>query len=112
MAVYTNKKHSKKGEKMNRDLDWALVKTIQSDTNEAVVAMERSTTDVVGGSLLAENAGAALVVASWSPAGWIGSGGANPASAVAATIGAAIGNGPVMSAVDAYPVDMEAALVV
>ena len=38
-----------------------LVRTIQSDTNEAVVAMERSTTDVVGGSLLAENAGAALV---------------------------------------------------
>ncbi len=38
-----------------------LVSTIQSDTNEAVVAMERSTTDVVGGSLLAENAGAALV---------------------------------------------------
>jgi len=38
----------------------ALVKTIQSDTNEAVVSMERSTTDVVGGALLAENAGAAL----------------------------------------------------
>ncbi len=38
-----------------------LVSTIQSDTNEAVIAMERSTTDVVGGSLLAENAGAALV---------------------------------------------------
>lgn len=38
-----------------------LVSTIQSDTNEAVVAMERSTTDVVGGSLLAQNAGAALV---------------------------------------------------
>ncbi len=38
-----------------------LVSTIQSDTNEAVVAMERSTTDVVGGSLLAENAGAALI---------------------------------------------------
>ena len=37
-----------------------LVRTIQSDTNEAVVAMERSTTDVVGGALLAENAGAAL----------------------------------------------------
>ena len=37
-----------------------LVKTIQSDTNEAVVSMERSTTDVVGGALLAENAGAAL----------------------------------------------------
>jgi twitching motility protein PilJ len=37
-----------------------LVKTIQSDTNEAVISMERSTTDVVGGALLAENAGAAL----------------------------------------------------
>jgi len=38
-----------------------IVSTIQSDTNEAVVSMERSTTDVVGGALLAENAGAALV---------------------------------------------------
>jgi len=38
----------------------ALVKTIQSDTNEAVISMERSTSDVVGGALLAENAGAAL----------------------------------------------------
>jgi twitching motility protein PilJ len=37
-----------------------LVSTIQADTNEAVVSMERSTTDVVGGALLAENAGAAL----------------------------------------------------
>lgn len=37
-----------------------LVRTIQSDTNEAVVSMERSTTDVVGGALLAENAGAGL----------------------------------------------------
>jgi twitching motility protein PilJ len=37
-----------------------LVRTIQSDTKEAVVSMERSTTDVVGGALLAENAGAAL----------------------------------------------------
>ncbi len=37
-----------------------LVRTIQNDTNEAVVSMERSTTDVVGGALLAENAGAAL----------------------------------------------------
>jgi twitching motility protein PilJ len=37
-----------------------LVNTIQSDTNEAMVSMERSTTDVVGGALLAENAGAAL----------------------------------------------------
>jgi twitching motility protein PilJ len=38
----------------------ALVRTIQTDTNEAVVSMERSTTDVVGGALLAENAGASL----------------------------------------------------
>jgi len=38
-----------------------LVRTIQTDTNEAVVSMERSTTDVVGGALLAENAGAALL---------------------------------------------------
>jgi twitching motility protein PilJ len=38
-----------------------LVSTIQADTKEAVVSMERSTTDVVGGALLAENAGAALV---------------------------------------------------
>ncbi|MEL7449862.1 MAG: methyl-accepting chemotaxis protein [Pseudomonadota bacterium] len=37
-----------------------LVKTIQSDTNEAVVSMERSTTDVVSGALLAENAGSSL----------------------------------------------------
>jgi twitching motility protein PilJ len=37
-----------------------LVRTIQTDTKEAVVSMERSTTDVVGGALLAENAGAAL----------------------------------------------------
>ncbi len=37
-----------------------LVNTIQSDTNEAVVSMERSTTDVVSGALLAENAGSAL----------------------------------------------------
>ncbi len=37
-----------------------LVRTIQTDTNEAVVSMERSTTDVVGGALLAENAGASL----------------------------------------------------
>src|SRR4030088_1595476 len=35
-------------------------RTVQTDTNEAVVSMERSTTDVVGGALLAENAGAAL----------------------------------------------------
>ena len=37
-----------------------LVRAIQADTNEAVVSMERTTTDVVGGALLAENAGAAL----------------------------------------------------
>ena len=37
-----------------------LVRTIQADTNEAIVSMERSTTDGVGGALLAENAGAAL----------------------------------------------------
>jgi twitching motility protein PilJ len=37
-----------------------LVRDIQADTNEAVVSLERSTTDVVGGALLAENAGAAL----------------------------------------------------
>jgi twitching motility protein PilJ len=37
-----------------------LVRTIQADTNEAVVSMERSTTDVVSGALIAENAGAAL----------------------------------------------------
>ncbi len=37
-----------------------LVRAIQSDTNEAIVSMERSTTDVVGGALLAENAGASL----------------------------------------------------
>jgi twitching motility protein PilJ len=38
----------------------ALVKTIQSDTNEAVSSMERSTSDVVSGAQLAENAGRAL----------------------------------------------------
>ncbi|NND65794.1 MAG: methyl-accepting chemotaxis protein [Gammaproteobacteria bacterium] len=37
-----------------------LVRTIQSDTNEAVVSMERSTADVVSGAMLAENAGKAL----------------------------------------------------
>ncbi|MFZ9087021.1 MAG: methyl-accepting chemotaxis protein [Steroidobacteraceae bacterium] len=37
-----------------------LVRTIQGDTNEAVVSMERTTTAVVGGALLAENAGAAV----------------------------------------------------
>jgi twitching motility protein PilJ len=39
----------------------ALVRTIQADTNGAVVSMERSTADVVGGATLAENAGSALV---------------------------------------------------
>jgi len=38
----------------------ALVKTIQSDTNEAVISMEQSTTNVVSGAKLAENAGEAL----------------------------------------------------
>jgi twitching motility protein PilJ len=38
----------------------ALVRTIQTDTNGAVVSMERSTADVVGGATLAENAGSAL----------------------------------------------------
>jgi twitching motility protein PilJ len=38
----------------------ALVRTIQTDTNGAVVSMERSTADVVGGATLAENAGNAL----------------------------------------------------
>jgi twitching motility protein PilJ len=38
----------------------ALVRAIQADTNGAVVSMERSTADVVGGAQLAENAGGAL----------------------------------------------------
>lgn len=38
----------------------ALVKTIQTDTNEAVISMEQSTAGVVNGAQLAENAGAAL----------------------------------------------------
>ena len=37
-----------------------LVKTIQSDTNEAVTSMEQSTSNVVAGAKLAENAGEAL----------------------------------------------------
>jgi twitching motility protein PilJ len=37
-----------------------IVRTIQADTNGAVVSMERSTADVVSGAQLAENAGAAL----------------------------------------------------
>jgi len=39
----------------------ALVKTIQADTNEAVISMESSTTNVVSGARMAENAGEALV---------------------------------------------------
>lgn len=38
----------------------ALVKTIQTDTNEATVSMERSTANVVKGAKLTENAGGAL----------------------------------------------------
>nr|WP_006786025.1 methyl-accepting chemotaxis protein [Thiorhodospira sibirica] len=38
----------------------ALVKTIQADTREAVISMERSTSDVVSGTGLALNAGDAL----------------------------------------------------
>ncbi|MGA7801491.1 MAG: methyl-accepting chemotaxis protein [Gammaproteobacteria bacterium] len=38
----------------------ALVKTIQTDTNEAVISMEHSTAGVVNGARLAENAGEAL----------------------------------------------------
>ena len=38
----------------------ALVKTIQADTNEASVSMEQSTTNVVRGAKLTENAGSAL----------------------------------------------------
>ncbi|MEX0730466.1 MAG: methyl-accepting chemotaxis protein [Aquisalimonadaceae bacterium] len=38
----------------------ALVKTIQTDTNEAVISMEESTAGVVSGARLAENAGEAL----------------------------------------------------
>jgi twitching motility protein PilJ len=37
-----------------------LVKTIQADTNEAVISMEQSTTGVVNGARLAEDAGTAL----------------------------------------------------
>jgi twitching motility protein PilJ len=39
----------------------ALVKTIQADTNEAVTSMEASTTGVVSGAKLAEDAGDALM---------------------------------------------------
>ncbi len=38
----------------------ALVKTIQTDTNEAVISMEQSTAGVVNGARLAEESGAAL----------------------------------------------------
>jgi twitching motility protein PilJ len=38
----------------------ALVKTIQTDTNEAVISMEQSTSNVVGGAKLAEDAGESL----------------------------------------------------
>jgi twitching motility protein PilJ len=38
----------------------ALVKTIQADTNEAVISMEKSTSGVVTGAQLAEDAGGAL----------------------------------------------------
>ncbi len=38
----------------------ALVKTIQTDTNEAVISMEQSTAGVVSGARLAEDAGEAL----------------------------------------------------
>jgi twitching motility protein PilJ len=38
----------------------ALVKTIQTDTNEAVISMEQSTSGVVNGARLAEDAGMAL----------------------------------------------------
>jgi twitching motility protein PilJ len=37
-----------------------LVKTIQADTNEAIISMEKSTTEVVHGAGLAEKAGEAL----------------------------------------------------
>jgi len=39
----------------------ALVKTIQADTNEAVSSMEASTTNVVSGAKMAEDAGEALI---------------------------------------------------
>jgi twitching motility protein PilJ len=38
----------------------ALVKTIQTDTNEAVISMEQTTTEVVQGARLAQDAGVAL----------------------------------------------------
>ncbi len=50
---------SERAANATRQID-ALVRTIQSDTHAAVISMERTTTDVVGGALLAENAGASL----------------------------------------------------
>ena len=38
----------------------ALVKTIQTDTNEAIISMEQSTSGVVAGAKIAEHAGSAL----------------------------------------------------
>ena len=38
----------------------ALVKTIQSDTNEAISSMEQSTTEVVSGARLSQDAGTSL----------------------------------------------------
>jgi twitching motility protein PilJ len=38
----------------------ALVKTIQTDTNEAIISMEQSTSGVVAGAKIAEDAGSAL----------------------------------------------------
>jgi twitching motility protein PilJ len=38
----------------------AIVRTIQADTNEAVISMEKSTSGVVSGARLAENAGQSL----------------------------------------------------
>jgi twitching motility protein PilJ len=38
----------------------ALVKTIQTDTNEAVISMEHTTAEVVGGAKRAQDAGVAL----------------------------------------------------
>ncbi len=38
----------------------SLVKTIQSDTHEAMISMEQTTTNVVGGTQVAENAGRSL----------------------------------------------------
>src|SRR5690554_7873348 len=40
----------------------ALVKTIQTDTNEAVISMEHTTAEVVRGARLAQDAGVALEI--------------------------------------------------